>query len=213
MKMSTTTVTLPAGEPLTIARVADVNALVDAAQEVDELPFWAELWPSSIGLAGYLVEHVRLRDVRLLELGAGLGLAGIAAARGGADVTQTDFIPQALRWAAYNAKLNGVQTTLLEADWRCFPDIGLFDVIIGSDILYEPTVHDDLLALFRRHLTAQGAIFLADPGRAHGDKFIEQMGKAGWKVDAKQITAQLDGRQTAVTVYRCRRRTPCVTRP
>ncbi len=64
--------------------------------EDERLPYWAELWPSAIGLAHYLDRDVSLRGKHVLELGCGLGLLGVIAARDGARVLCTDYEPDAL---------------------------------------------------------------------------------------------------------------------
>jgi SAM-dependent methyltransferase len=94
-----------------ILRVRDTNALLKEVSHetfsLDErLPYWAELWPSSIELARYCLKERGVCSRRILEIGCGLGLAGVAAARAGAHVIFTDYEPDALKFARYNALKN-----------------------------------------------------------------------------------------------------------
>ena len=96
---------------LSIQSVRDTNALLDAIDpatfmEDERLPYWAELWPSAIALARWVSRYPGLEGKRVLELGCGLGLSGIAAAAAGARVTMTDYDEDALLFARFNAALN-----------------------------------------------------------------------------------------------------------
>jgi predicted nicotinamide N-methyase len=114
----------------------------------------------------------------VLELGSGLGLAGIAAACAGACVTLTDYETDALLFARYNALMNlpaGLfqnRVRCLPMDWRS-PGIAMkFDVIIGADIVYERRNFSPVLALLQAHLHPGGRAVLAGPDRAIGRAFL-----------------------------------------
>lgn len=197
----TETIQIPGGPSLVFTRVDNVDSLINAAEDIDELPFWAELWPSAIGLASYLWQELDLRDKAVLELGAGLGLAGIGAAKKGALVTQTDFIQEALNMAATNGEANHVSNRLLLADWRNFPEIGTFPVIAGSDILYEPELHHHLETLILKHLEPGGSLILSDPGRDHARNFLLRFKPPGWDLQLTQIPVELDGKTYNIRIY------------
>ena len=129
------------GVAIGIWRPPDMEALIDlAAFEADErIPYWADVWESAIVLA----EEIAGLDGRgrtLLELGCGLGLPALVAARSGFAVTATDYEEPALEGVRYNAARNGlpgVDTRVL--DWRNIPsDLGRFDLVVAADVLYEP---------------------------------------------------------------------------
>ena len=168
---------------LEIVKVNDINELLDQIEDVDQLPFWAELWPASIGMAQFIWQHQELfKGKTVLELGAGVGLAGIAAKLTGAEVIQSDFIEMALKFTQLNCLRNQVPVgSLLLADWRDFP-IGEkpVDWIIGSDILYEKTLHSYLWEIFQRMLKPNGTLCLADPGRDYARQFITAIIGSGW---------------------------------
>lgn len=205
-KRITEKVIVPEGPELTFTRIGNVNDLIDAAQEVDELPFWAELWPSSLGLSSYLWQEVDLRNRRVLELGSGLGLSGIVAALKGARVTQTDFIRDALELARENARQNDVVTEQVWADWRKFPELGRYPIIIGSDILYEPEVHPFLEKIIWDHLEPGGQLILSDPGREWARTFMLRLKPGDWELTFTHVPVILDAKEYNIRVYRCKRR-------
>lgn len=140
----------------------------------EELPYWAELWPSALALARVLRRR-RLQGLRVLELGCGMALPSIVAAAGGAHVTATDFQPDALDAARHNAAINGVAITFAVADWRDHASLvaqGPWDLVIGADLLYEfhqiDTLHGVLVAL--------GApVLLGDQDRRPSAAFFERV--------------------------------------
>ena len=170
--MVETTVDL-GGLALTVLHPPDAEELLDEqAFERDEfLPYWAELWPSSLALARF-VAGLELAGERVLELGCGLALPSLVAARGGADVLATDWSPDALAFAERNAARNGVElrTRLLAWD-RPLDTAGEgWSLVLASDVLYERRNVEPLLELF----PALGAeVLLADPGRPALRAFIE----------------------------------------
>lgn len=173
----------------------------------ERLPYWADLWPSAIALARWLAAGAseRLhRGARALELGCGMGLVSTALALGGARVLATDYYDDALLFARLNAGRNaGVPVETRNVDWRDFPnDLGRFDLVVASDVLYERP-HASLLA-HAMHLTlAMGGLgLIADPGRIAAEAFVEECRARGLRVDVAQLLPYEDGtiRQT-ITVY------------
>lgn len=202
-RLKETTVPLH-GRSLAILSVGNVSELVDRADTVEELPFWAELWPSAIALSRFFGD-ADLKGRSLLELGSGVGLVGLAACLQGARVVQTDFVPLALEFCRANSARNGLPTERLLADWREFPSDRCYDVICGSDILYEPLLHPHLQRVFETVLSPGGTVFLSDPLRPHGDAFSRRMRAAGWKESLDLVQAPCsgqDGLEQTVAVYR-----------
>jgi len=192
-------VALGDGRDLLVARPRDSGALLDeeAFDSRDEyLPYWAELWPSAVALA----RAVARRSVpgrRVLELGCGLGLPGLAAAAGGARVTLTDWAPEAVVAARDNAARNGVEIEALVCDWRA-PEALVarapWDLVLLADVLYEARNVAPLLELLPR---LGREVLLADPGRATAGPFLEAA------VQRWALTARRDAR---VCVYRLQAR-------
>jgi predicted nicotinamide N-methyase len=161
---------------LSILRPRQAEALLseEAFEHEEFLPYWAELWPSGLALAR-VVRRRDLDDLRVLELGCGLGVPSIVAALGGARVLATDWSPEALEVAATNAKRNraDLETALVSwADSERLARAGPWDLVLGADLLYEQRNVDQLLALLPR---LAGEILLAEPGRPPAARFFTEV--------------------------------------
>ncbi len=203
-----------AGRTFPILAVRDTNTLLDAIDPatfaVDErLPFWAELWPSSIALARMCLQELPLHGRRVLELGCGLGLAGIAAASAGASVTMTDYEEDALTFARWNFERNGTgsmkPTCVRHLDWRSPGDPGQFDVVIGSDIIYDRQHAGPLLELLERVLVPDGLAILTDPGREAGRDFLAAAGRRGFEIAMSETSVEWRGRTQVIVCSTLRR--------
>jgi predicted nicotinamide N-methyase len=174
------------GDDLEILRPRDSEALIDErafAEEEEFLPYWAELWPSGVALARAL-DGRALRGVPVVELGCGLGLPSIVAARAGGRVLATDWSPAALALLAENAARNAVVLDTLVADWTRPEELlarGPFPLVLAADVLYERRNVTVLLDLLPQLVAPAGEIWLADPGRAVADAFLELTDAEGWR--------------------------------
>jgi predicted nicotinamide N-methyase len=173
---------LPSGElrllqPEESAELPDVGPI----EWAPIAPYWSVLWRSGVALARE-VDRVGLRGMRVAELGCGLAVPSLAAARGGADVLATDACPEALALAERNARQNHVGVETAAVDWAD-PDALLarapFDLVLAADVLYESANVDLLLTLLPR---LAPEVWLADPGRPAADVFLERAGERGWTV-------------------------------
>jgi predicted nicotinamide N-methyase len=140
----------------------------------ERLPYWADVWPSSIILAGKLLE-MEGAGRNALELGCGVGLSTLAAATSGFDVLSTDYYEDALDVTRANVFRNlGTEARTRLVDWRHFPDdLGAFDLIFASDVLYEKEYAELLPTILDRALSAGGIALIADPGRVAAPIFVE----------------------------------------
>jgi predicted nicotinamide N-methyase len=146
-------------------------------------PYWSVLWRSGVALAHEL-DGAPLRGVRVVELGCGLALPSIAAARAGADALATDEAPEALTLAERNADANGVALATALADWSEPGGLlrqGPFDMVLAADVLYERQNVAALLALLPR-LAPEA--WVADPGRPAASAFLEEA-EARWPVETR----------------------------
>jgi len=175
---------------LRVLRPRDAEALLDehAFEHEEYLPYWAELWPSGVALAR-AVSARALRGARVVELGCGLGLPSIAAALAGGRVLATDWSAEAVAWAADNAARNGVALETLVCAWaepEPLVERGPWDLVLGSDLLYERRNGPLLLALLPRLLGPRGEAWIADPGRAPAPDFLEAARAAGFRVESRR---------------------------
>lgn len=182
--------------------VGNADEILMESIEAEETPLWVELWPASIGLARWLWHGPHLKGKKILELGCGLGLSGIVAGLKEGDVTQTDYINEALEIAWESAELNGLNNiTQALADWRSFNIEEKFDLIIGSDIIYHPNLHDFLINIFENNLKEHGSIMVSDPGRKDGKSLIDILKNRGWRVSANQLHVQQNNYLYPIDIY------------
>jgi len=178
-----------AGREIVIWRPPDMEALIDvAAFEADErIPYWADVWESAIVLAEDLAA-LDGRGLSLVELGCGLGLPSLVAARAGFSVTATDYEEPALAGVRFNAvKSGGIEITTRVVDWRRPPDdLGLFDRIVAADVLYEPHHAHALARLIALALAPGGMALVADPCRARAAGFPDACRAAGLAAEKKR---------------------------
>ena len=175
---------LPSGE-LRLLQPEEAAALPDAweVEWAPVAPYWSVLWRSGVALAREL-DSEPLRGLRVVELGCGLAVPSIAAARAGAAVLATDACAEALTLAARNARANDVRIETATVDWRQPGELvrrAPFDVVLAADVLYERSSVAFLLSLLPR-LAPEG--WVADPGRPAADAFFEQAGRR-WQVDTR----------------------------
>ncbi len=157
-------ITLPSGD-VAIYTVDDLERLVDRGAllrgETDP-PYWAYLWAGARCLAEYVVRWVDVRGLRVLEIGCGLGLPGLAAARAGAEVLFADAAAPALAFVQASAQLNDVRCQTWCGDLRTFDPHRSFDVILAAEVAYEPAGFEWIANLFARNLVPGGIGLLAD---------------------------------------------------
>lgn len=178
------------GRDLRLLRPRDAESLLDeAAFEHEEfLPYWAELWPSAVALARTVAE-LELAGRSVLELGCGLALPSIVAARRGAHALATDWSPDALAFAERNARRNGVGLETRVVAWAAPGELvarSPWSLVLAADVLYERRNVEPLLELLPQ---LGGEILLADPGRPALQAFLE--GAAGGWVIARTEAAEL----------------------
>jgi predicted nicotinamide N-methyase len=153
----------------------------------ERLPYWADVWPSSIILAGKLLE-LEGHGKNALELGCGVGLSTLAATSAGFNVLSTDYYEDALDVTRANVfrNLGTIARTRL-VDWRHLPvDLGTFDLVFASDVLYEKEYAELLPVLLRGLLAPGGMALIADPGRVAAPVFVEACATHGLEIRQKE---------------------------
>ena len=148
---------------------------------------FGQLWPAGALLA-HAMDRFDIEGKRILELGCGIGLASLVLQRRGADVVASDLHPLAEVFLAYNAALNDLPAVpFRHIHWDLdTPNLGMFDVIIASDVLYERG-HAELIAgMVERHALPVAEVLVADPGRGNSARFTGLLAGLGFSVEAER---------------------------
>jgi predicted nicotinamide N-methyase len=181
-------------EPVHVLRPPLPDALMDECALADDefMPYWAELWPSGLALAREVAART-LRGARVVELGCGLGVTSIAAARAGGRALATDWSDDALEATAANVAANGAAVETARVDWRAPDELvarGPFELVLAADVLYEARNVELLLALLPRLVADRGEVWIADPDRPHAADFLARARSEGdWSVRSRALPA------------------------
>lgn len=219
--MKTEIISIRVGErELALEQYADVQTQVQAAilSENIDVPYWAVVWPSSMVAAAAMPLVPNLAGARVLELGGGVGALAIAAASCGADeCLSTDIVPDAAKFVTSNAKRNGFSNVkALTMDWNQIPeDLGKFDVVVASDVLYSDGMLRGLLRCISKVLRPNGVAYIADPNRAMAGGFQGAARLHGMVVSESNIPLELIQKAglssfRGMTLYSVRRRNSTV---
>ena len=164
-------------------------------------PYWARVWASSIGLAGFIQEHPSyVRNKVILELAAGLGLPSFVAASHAQSVCVSDYQTEALFVINKSIRINkltNVNTRLL--DWHNLPDDLSCDVLLLSDVNYNPTEFKVLEQVLLYFMKKSATILLSSPQRLMAKSFIEALLPYCLKATEKEVS--LNGTTTLVSIF------------
>ncbi|NTU68020.1 MAG: methyltransferase domain-containing protein [Chlorobiaceae bacterium] len=190
--------------------VLDSYALLDRIDpeefvKDEQMPYWAEIWPAAVTLSHVIMEELDIEGKSVIELGAGVGMASVAAARRGAKVLCTDYSTEALRFVVYNALRNGVSLDTGRLDWRMVRNDEKFDFVIAADVLYERVNLLPIITAIESLLKEGGAAYIADPRRRLAEQFIELVRENGFVVTESQMHDATGDKTVAVTIYKLER--------
>lgn len=184
------------GAEIRLLGPANFEELVDdprvvARFEVDEfMPYWAEFWPATMLLARIVADWPPVGDPRprVLELGCGLGLVALLAARRGYDVIASDYEDDALAFVAETARFNGLPPPEGRfIDWRKqYTDLR-FDHIVACEVLYELRNLAPIAGFIAGHLRPGGTALLVDSYRQTADGFADVARAAGLQVEVTAL--------------------------
>jgi predicted nicotinamide N-methyase len=163
-------------------------------------PYWAFAWVGGQALARHILDHPQLvRGMRVLDFAAGSGVAGIAAALGGAAaVTASEIDPLALAALALNAAANGVELIISDEDFTN-AEPGAWDVILAGDVCYERPMAERVAPWLSRAAARGITVLVGDPGRA----YLPKQGLAPLARYAVPTTRELEDRENReVLIYR-----------
>lgn len=164
-------------------------------------PISGMLWPSGVVLAN-VIGKLSLNNLRVLEVGCGIGLASLVAMKKGADITASDYHPLSQSFLNDNASLNNLpKVNYFHGNWRKpISNRGVFDLIIGSDLLYDKDNLDILATFINCHLAKNGRIILIDPGRGFANKFVKILAEFKIYCQIKELPVEESNGET--TRYR-----------
>ncbi len=182
-----------------------LEQFLDPEDMFHNFPLWSKIWEAAIILADHLAGMPVDSNKRFLEIGSGLGVAGIVASCFGHRLTMTEYNPDALNFmranAIHNLAWSRSNPEICTLDWHRPRLDGRFDYIIGSEVIYREMDHQPLLNLFRAYLKPGGAIILAERVRKTSLAFFKQMGEF-FKITAQKKTLRSTGKEIRVILCR-----------
>ncbi len=206
------------GEPLRIWCLASLEQTIDAIfEELQKrgeqnlmdwhCPYFGVIWTAARSLADHLAARKKdLVGKSVLEVGCGLAIPSLLAARFGAQVVASDYHQEVPRFLEKNQKLNGVNVEFQRWDWRSPPDsVGNFDYILGSDLLYDQELPPLLAGFLAKVATEKTQIIITDPGRSYLQDFLDAMSNNGFQLKAESIWGERDARGEKVFLLAFRR--------
>jgi predicted nicotinamide N-methyase len=170
---------------------ADPQGLADRAGiSSSQWPLFGQLWPSGAMLAAQLALRPVTAGERILEVGCGLALASLVGHRRGADVTASDCHPLASEFLAHNVSLNGMRPLKYRTGHWVPQSVeaadgvrGTFELIVGSDLLYDRDACRLLATFIGRHAAPGGQVWVVDPDRGNRPAFNRAMGALGFAME------------------------------
>ncbi len=187
---------------LHIRSLLDRNQFFDPVGEAENLgissatwPLFGLLWPSGTRLAERIAMHSVNAQEHILEIGCGLALASIVAHRRGADVTASDCHPLAAGFLQRNVRLNGLPPMpYLHGQWggAAVQTIDAasskrYDLIIGSDVLYERDSKGDLATYIADKAAPVVEVWIVDPDRSNRSAFSQRMLALGFSLQEERL--------------------------
>lgn len=186
---------------------ADPDGLASAAGFSEaNWPLFGVVWPSGRQLAAHMASRQLVPGERILEVGCGLALASLVCHRRGIDVTASDAHPLTPGFLLDNLALNELPPMVYRhGDWAAdrsqtlhdqHPVVrGRFDVIMGSDVLYERDEPGHLAGFIERHAKPCAEVLIVDPDRGNRPPFVRRMAAMGFALTESRLsTPEDDGR-------------------
>ena len=155
-------------------------------------PLFGLVWPSARKMAD-VMQTFPIADLRILEIGCGLGLASLVIHRRLGNVTASDYHPYTERFLSANLLLNDMHTLpYVSGHWeRANPLLGEFDLIIGSDVLYERDHPQQLAGFLQRHAAEHAQVLIIDPNRGNRAVFHKSMKNNGFELTQTDLLTPL----------------------
>lgn len=183
------------------AAVAGIYRQLQAEKEMEPFPYWARLWPSAIALSAFLQKQPQwVAGKQVAELAAGVGLPSMVAATCARQVWCSDISKEAMEVAAKSAGLHLLENIEFEAcNWNNLPADFDAEVVLLSDINYEPSVFDQLEKVLTDLLQKSCTLLLATPQRLMAKSFLEKL--SGFISSSHEERVEADGQITFVSIF------------
>jgi predicted nicotinamide N-methyase len=194
------TIHLPGSDSrIDVIRPCDLETLLDQSADDPEqnLPYWAEIWPSGVGLASAIIGQPELiAGQPVLELGSGVGITAAVAVAEGAELVATDYAPESLILTRITSRLHtGREPWTRRVNWRSLDadllqaDGSRWPVILAADVLYEQRDVGPILEVFDRIVAPGGLVWLADQDRAPANAALKLAASRGWRITSTSMGA------------------------
>jgi predicted nicotinamide N-methyase len=182
---------------VSICSLLDRNQFFDPVDEALDLgissatwPLFGLLWPSGAQLAARIALRPVDANEHILEIGCGLALASIVAHRRGADITASDCHPLAAGFLQRNLRLNHLlPMPYVHGQWGGAPTPAArtYDLIIGSDVLYERDSRGELASYIAQHAAPVAQVWIVDPDRSNRAAFNQRMAALGFSLREERL--------------------------
>lgn len=203
---------------LNFTRVADPDAVLDAICLEEEqrrgnpdpnleplrMPYWAAVWESANVVGEFALSmNLDWKNTRVLDLGCGMGNAGMILAASGARVTLVDIDRDALLFAELNSWPWRNSCSIRRVNWSVDRLIDHFDLILGSDVLYERDQWEGFETFIKLHLNENGIVLIGEPGRTQAELFPDWITARGWSSERSQ--RKIEGREIPINLFKLNR--------
>jgi predicted nicotinamide N-methyase len=208
---------LEAASPGREARALDLWTVVDLHRFVDAdallrafdpptPPYWALPWIGARAIAARLLAAPPAASLRVLEIGCGLGLAGVAAGIGGAHVLFTDYVSEALAFARVNAEHHVLRSFGTQrVDFTRDRLAERFDLVVAADVVYEPGSYEPLVEFLAMHTAPRGRVLLTESLRADAKRVLAMLVERGFALATEAAWVPEDGKLERTWLHELRR--------
>ena len=189
-----------------LERYVDAVSLLREPDPV-EPPYWALLWSGAHALARAVWRSGPVAGRRVLDVGAGLGLAGISAALGGARVTFMDKNDEALEFVRASARENGLDgVEVLRVDFTRDRLPEPFDLVLAADVVYDRAQHRELAEFVNAHVAPGGEAWITDRMYVGTDAFFAHLAALGFEDRVDELDVPEMGDPMRTRLHRLTRR-------
>ncbi|TXJ29854.1 MAG: methyltransferase domain-containing protein [Chitinophagaceae bacterium] len=163
-------------------------------------PYWSQVWPAALGLCRFLEQNTGyIENKTVLEVAAGLGLPALLSARYSRSVHCSDYSPEAVALQQRTIEHNQFSNMSCSViDWNNIPDTVKAEVLLLSDVNYDPWIFDKVYTTINRFLNDGTLIILSTPQRLMAKPFIERL--LPFCIRQEEVTVDKEGKQVAITV-------------